>query len=177
VVFPDVIQEKVSLQGSNEFSFRGRDAKFYVQDAINPDDPQGNWKTVRPINQGLTTNMGTNLYNWGVFWTVNNPPEEEALEKAKLRLESHLNELIIEANSLHLTKKDNEIGFTHRKAAQYFGLETEWYQIRKSKQSCPGCGEMIPFGIPMHKECGAIFDKKRVLALGLRTKEQLEDVR
>jgi hypothetical protein len=165
LLIPDVVQEKTFVSGSNEFGTRGVDGKFLAQDALNPDDPTGSWKSVRPINQGLTTNIGTNLYNFGCFWTLANPPEPEAVAKAKERLTEYANAMIVEANNMHIQKRDNEIGFVHRKMAEYLGVETEWHQVYSAKIACPGCGEAIKDGIAMCPHCSAVFDEKRAKQL------------
>ena len=168
----DVLQEKVGLQGSNEFTFRGRDARFYVQDALNPDDPQGSWKTVRPQSPN-TTNMGTNLYNWGYFWAIENPPTKEQLEAARKRMEAHFNSLIEEANALNVSRRDNEIGKTHRMAAEYFGISSAWHMVHTASISCPGCGQAIPPETIVHS-CGFVRDWERAIRGGMRTREQYE---
>ena len=171
--FQDVIQERVGIQGSNEFTFRGKDSRFYVQDALNPDDPQGDWKTCRRASSSLSTNMGTNLYRLGYFWTTSNPPESEAVDFIRKYMEDHFNSLIQEANSLHITKKDNEISNVHRAAADWFGISTDWHTTHHSTVPCEGCGLLIPPQTIIHS-CGCVRDWQGAIATGMRTKEQFE---
>lgn len=172
--FPDVIQEKVGIQGSNEFTFRGRDARFYVQDALNPDDPQGSWKTANRPSSATSTNMGTNLYRLGVFWSVQNPPEQEAVDATRKFMESYFNSLIQEANSLHITKKDNEIGSLHRHAADWFGVSTDWHTTHYATVPCEGCGALIPPQTIIHS-CGCVRNWEEAVKKGMRTKAQYEE--
>lgn len=172
--FPDVIQEKVGLQSSNEFTFRGRDARFYVQDALNPDDPQGSWKTASRTASSVSTNMGTNLYRLGVFWTIEDSPEEEAVAAVRKLMEGYFNSLIQEANSLHITKKDNEIGSLHRHSAEWFGVATEWHTTHHATVPCEGCGTLIPPQTIIHS-CGCVRDWEAALKKGMRTRQQYEE--
>jgi hypothetical protein len=173
-VIADIVQEPVLNVSMGNFLTRGVDGRFLAQDAINPEDPQGSWRTVRPMNQGMMMNEGTNLYNWGVFWTVNEVPAAEELAAAKERMESYFNYLIEEAKSLFMGAPDQrrQIGRTHRRAANYFGLEFEWNQIYRAKQECPGCGMLLPITAVVCQKCPATFNWQKAIELGLRTVDQ-----
>jgi len=177
VSIPLVIQEKVSIEGSNEILFRGRDGKFYAQDVLNPDDPSGNWRTVDRVDYSKSTNAGTNLYRWGCFWTENEVPSPEELRAAKIQLEKHLNFLIQQAGELFIAAQDpkyagERVGLAHHTAADYFGIQTEWHRKHVSNFPCPGCGTLLPDGVVICSKCPATFDWQRALDLGLRTKKQ-----
>jgi hypothetical protein len=167
---PDVIQEKRFVSGASEFSTVGRDGKFYAQDVLNPDDPMGDWKSVRPINQGQTTNIGTNLYNFGCFWTLSNPPEPKALAKAKERMEAFYNQKLQEAETLYAAQQDpkyngDRVGLVHHTAADYFKIETVWHRKFTATQDCPGCGGTIKQGIVLCPHCKAVLDEKQARKL------------
>lgn len=173
-VIADVVQEPIYNLGQGEFATRGVSGKFLAQDAIHPDDPQGNWKTVRPSNAGLAQNEGTNLYRWGVFWTVEEVPSDEELKMAHSRMEEYYNQLIEEAKSLYMGGGEyrKQIGFTHRHAASYYGLEFDWNQVYRAQMECPGCGAKLPVSAVICQKCPATFNWTRALELGLRTVDQ-----
>lgn len=171
----DIVQEPVRNIYNGQMDSRGVDGKFLAQDAINPEDPKGNWKTVRPMNAGQAMNIGTNLYNWGVFWeTIQKPtdaPSDAAITKAHERLEAFYNYLIDEAKSLYMQGDEGrrQISNTHRRAASFFGLEFEWNQLYKRRIDCAGCGGKIPQGVALCGTCGAVQDWQKALSLGLKT--------
>jgi hypothetical protein len=176
VVLPDVIQESVGTLGSNELRFVGRDGKFYAQDAINPDDPTGDWKTMHPINSGQSLNVGTNLYHWGVWWSLNSPPTPEEIAKAKERLSAHFNRLLTEADGLYIAQQasgysGDRVNVNHHLAADYFGVETAWHRKYQARRPCPGCGNMLSEAAIVCDKCPATFDWPKAVALGLRTKK------
>jgi hypothetical protein len=180
VNIPDVVQEKTFVSGSNEFGTRGVDGKFLAQDALNPDDPTGSWKSVRPINQGLTTNIGTNLYNFGCFWTLASPPEAEAVASVKSRMEKFFNDKITEAGTFWVAQQDSKyngdrVSVVHHTIADYFGIETDWHRKFKSRKPCPGCGESLAENAVCCLRCPATFDWNKSVKLGLRTKQQALD--
>lgn len=177
---PDVVQEKSGISGSNEFGVKGVDGKFLAQDALNPDDPTGSWKNMRPINQGLTTNIGTNLYNFGCFWTLANPPEKEAVASVKARMEQFFNDKVTEASTLWIAQQDpkyngDRVSSVHHKIADYFGIETDWHRKFTARKPCPGCGESISENAIVCLRCPATFDWPKAVSLGLRTKQQAAD--
>jgi hypothetical protein len=176
-VLPDVIQEKTQISGANEFGFVGRDGKFYAQDVLNPDDPMGSWKNMAAIDAGRSTNIGTNLYNFGCFWTLSNPPEKEAVLKAKQRLSEFGNLKITEASALWVAQQDpkysgERVGFVHHTFADYFGIDTEWHRKYQAKKPCVGCGEMLAENAVVCFKCPATYDWEKAIAAGLRSREQ-----
>lgn len=171
----DVVQEPVRNIYNGQMDTRGVDGKFLAQDAINPEDPMGSWRTVKPVNAGVSANEGTNLYRWGVFWEVitkpTDKPSEEAIVAALGRLEDHCNYLIDEAKMMYMggDAGRKQISNTHRWAASYFELEFEWNQLYKRRIDCPGCGSKIPQGVALCGNCGAVQDWQKALSLGLKT--------
>ena len=176
-VIADVVQMPVRNLTSGEMDTRGVDGKFLAQDALNPEDPRGNWRTVRALNQAASLNEGTNLYHWGVFWTVNEVPSAEELKAANGRRDAYYNRLIEEAKALWMagTEGRRQIGNTHRRAASYFHLEFEWNQLYRPTMDCPGCGSRVPQNAAICPNCPATFDWTRAMTLGLRTKQQAID--
>jgi hypothetical protein len=179
-VINDIVQVPIRHVTSGEMDARGVDGKFLAQDALNPDDPSGSWKTVKPIGAGQSTNEGTNLYHWGCFWErtktddLTEEPSMEAVEMAVRRMEANYNRLIDEAKTFWMggDQMRLQIGNTHRRAASYYGLEFEWNQVYKATMDCPGCGSRVPQTAAICPKCPSTFNWERALSLGLRTVDQ-----
>ena len=177
---PDIVQENAGITGSNEIVIRGRDGRFYAQDALNPDEPQGDWRSKTVINKGLSTSMGTNLYNYGLFWTTSNPPEPEAVDAARKRWLKTSNELIEQGTTYWVAQQDtkysgDKVGNLHHLAADWLQIETDWHRRFEPKKACPGCGEQLSMSAVICKSCSATFDWAKAVSLGLRTKQQALD--
>lgn len=181
---PDIVQMKHERPGHWQFYTTGADGKFLAQDALNPDDMTGNWKTTRKVNQGALTNEGTNLYNKGCFWIRSDAPAKEleaAIAKAIERMEAYYETLIEDANQFYLEggKGILLINHTHRRAARYmfeqYGREVEWNKVFRRKIPCTLCGEPINAVAAIHR-CAdghtAIIDWHRAFAGGFVTREQ-----
>lgn len=173
----DVVQIPIKHISVGEIHTNGVDGKFLAQDAIHPEDPRGNWRSVRPYNAGTAMNEGTNLYRWGVFWTINDQPTDEELAAAYEKKEANYNRLIEEAKMFHMggAETRKQIGFTHRLAASYYGLEFEWNQLYTERRECPGCGSNVKASAVICPQCPAVFDWTKAVALGLRTVKQAKD--
>ena len=59
------------------------------------------------------------------------------------------------------------INDVERRAAQYLGIEKEWFYQPRETVECPGCGEKIKPGFAVCRTCGAILDRVKAAALGL----------
>jgi hypothetical protein len=181
-VIPDIVQMPVDRAGSWELGTRGVDGRFLAQDAINPEEPSGNWRTVRTRLESMSANEGTNLYHWGCFWDVtkgldlDQEADQEAVKTAIERMEANYNRLIDEANMLALGDKDQirQIGATHRRAANYFGLSFTWNIRHERKASCPNCGRDLPKTASrcFHDGCKFVINWERALAQGMASKEE-----
>jgi hypothetical protein len=181
-VIPDIVQMPEERPGSWQMRTFGQDGRFLAQDALNPEDPAGNWRTMREIGAGLAANENTNLYRLGCFWITAKTreelyPNEEEIETAHTRLEATYNTLIEDANLLFLTGADGQrqIGHTHRRAANYFGIETEWNKKYTRKIACPNCAEPLNPAAATCTKCPAVLNWERAIALGLRSIQQAMD--
>lgn len=174
-VIPDPLQEVTPrIAGSPEMIAKGVDAKFYAQDAICPDQPHANWKTLRPMNAADMGGEGTNLYRLGAFWSTSNPPEPEAVAKARERLTQTFNEEIRKANALAAANKAHEITNIQHLAADYLHVNVPWHQKYRPEVECPGCGDFVPAGIARHMkpDCKWVFDKHKAWSGGQATKKE-----
>lgn len=172
-LIPDIVQVPIFHAGSDEIASRGVDGKFLAQDALNPEDMKGSWKTVRVVLAASLANEGTNLYWWGLFWdrtkgqAKDDPPDPEALAMAIKRLEDNYNRLIDEAQIMALNPKTvGEIGHTHRRAANYFGRSFTWNMRYEKQNPCANCGTSLPATASRCYQCKKVFDWTRALADG-----------
>jgi len=157
-LIPDIVQMPEERPGSWELGSRGVDGRFLAQDAVNPEDPTGSWKTVQDVSAGKAMNEGTNLYRVGCFW-ITAPtvallmPTDEEIAKANERLETTYNRLISEADMLFLQGAEGvkQIGPMHRRALNHFGESREWNKRYTRKIACPGCGEPVNAAASVHK--------------------------
>lgn len=171
-VIPDPLQEvSPRIAGSAEMIAKGVDAKFYAQDAICPDQPHSDWRTLRPMNAADMGGEGTNLYKLGAFWSTSNPPETEAVAKAKERLTETFNAEIRTANALAAANKAHEITNLQHLAAEYLHVNVEWHKKYRPEILCPGCGDYVPEGIARHmkQDCKWVFDWDKAIAGGQAT--------
>lgn len=179
-VIPDIVQMPEERPGDWRFRTFGQDGRFLAQDVINPEDPTGNWTTVRKSNEAFATNIGTNLYRFGCFWMTAKKveeliPTEEMLETAHARLEETYNDLVEEAKNLAMQGAEGikQIGSLHRRAANYFGLtDLEWNKRYVRRIPCPNCDEPLSPSAAVCTKCPAVINWQKAVALGLRTPAQ-----
>lgn len=181
-IIPDIVQMPIENPGSWELRTIGQDGRWLAQDAINPEDPQGNWRTVRPVNAGMTMNEGTNLYRLGCFWTIGKSidelkPSDEEVETAHNRLTATFEELANQAELLSLegAKGLMQIGNLHRRAANYlsehFGREFNWNKKFVRMVPCGACG--LPnnpmASVCVHAPCRGVMNWENAVKSGVRT--------
>lgn len=179
-IIPDIIQTPIERAGSWELSTRGVDGRFLAQDALNPEDMRGSYKTVRPASEGLMRNEGTNLYHLGCFWitapTVEELiPTQDELDLANDRLDARANLLIQEASLFYLQGAQGiqQIGNLHRWAANRFpDVEVEWNKKYTRRMPCPECGAALMPTAAVCTKCPCVINWTRAIERGLRTKEQ-----
>jgi hypothetical protein len=176
-LIPDIVQMPVDRVGSWELGTRGVDGKFLAQDAVNPEDPSGNWKTVRTVLETSLANEGTNLYHLGLFWATcgaegKDAPPDDAIAMAVSRLEATYNKWIDEANLLALQGADGirQIGATHHRAANYFPDNSfTWNTRYEKKNKCSNCGTAIPVTASRCYQCKHVISWERAIAEGTAT--------
>jgi len=178
LVLPDIVQDRVERPGSWDIGIRGVDATFLAQDALHPDLIGGDWKSYRPIPKGSAANDGTDLYAYGCWWSLNNPPTEEEVETARNRLAATYRQEIRKATALQMQGKPDEISPMAHRAADFFDLELPWHTELTARIVCPGCGEKIPSSMVRHmprEKCGYVFDWNRAIRAGVATKKEADD--
>jgi hypothetical protein len=175
-LIPDIVQMPANSAMNWEMGTRGVDGKFLAQDALNPEDMRGNWRTVRVANEADLRNEGTNLYHWGAFWTVADEPTDEEIDTAIGRMEANYQRLIQEAELFAISGPDGvkQIGTTHRRAANYFGQSFTWNTFFKKQMACPNCGRGLPSTATrcFHDGCRKVISWEGALREGTATKEE-----
>lgn len=136
-----------------------------------------------------TRSSGNDLRVYGLFWSLNNPPTAEEIQKANGRREKYYRSLLERAQALEyvnpkeLAERLNE---DYHLAADYFDEEFSWHKkrVRKvnsaTKVDCPYCGDQIKPGVAFHKgEDGelCILDWKRAYEAGKVTLKQVPEAK
>lgn len=134
-ILPDMKNILSLRAGMDEVSLITMKGTFLAQDIVNTNDPNGNWKTSRPLPPN-SSNEGNNYYERGLFWvTLDTPqsePDGEALEAAINRLDTYYNKLVTEADQMYIggPRTQSEIGLPHRMAAEALGLEDRPWHVK-----------------------------------------------
>jgi hypothetical protein len=116
-----------------------------------------------------------------VFWSLNNPPTEEEIKAATLRMEKHFNTVLEKMKALETSDPKGLLEALSPEAhvaADYYGVETSWHGRRSKPMDCENCGERIKQGVAFHKteEGGlCVLDWKRTVKAGARTMQQAID--
>lgn len=133
---------------------------------MNPGVDQG-WDDPASIAQGGNLNL------YGVFWSVNNPPEEEELQIARKRMEeTYRKELEIMAAVEAKEGVDGARGRANdvsRAAANYFGKSFSWHRIdleanhgeERTTVRCGVCANDIFSEAVLCIHCGAPTDEEK----------------
>jgi hypothetical protein len=167
-------------QGSvdtDEISTQLLDTRRICMDIINPDNLSldQNAVTAKP------TNIGNNLGQRGVFWSLNSPPTEQEIKEAVVRMEKHFNSVLEKMKALETSDPKallEAISPEAHTACDYFGVETSWHGRRSRPMDCPMCGERIKAGVAFHKlEDGGlcVLDWTRTVRAGAKTLQQAID--
>lgn len=62
-----------------------------------------------------------------------------------------------------------------KRASTMLNLNREWCAEIQPNLECPGCGSKIKPGIAVCRDCGAVLDREKALALGILREEQVPD--
>src|SRR5271157_4384772 len=167
-------------QGSvdtDEVTTQLMDTRRVLMDVCNPD----NFSLDQNSVISKPTNIGNNLSQRGVFWSLNNPPTEEEIKAATVRMEKHFNTVLEKMKALETSDPKGlleALSPEAHTAAHYFGVETSWHGRRSRPMDCPNCGERIKAGVAFHKteEGGlCVLDWTRTVKAGARTIQQAVD--
>ena len=135
-------------------------------------------RMMNPMNPGVDQSfavendlyVGDNLNAYGVFWSTHNPPLQEEVDAALLRMKATYRK---ELERMGRAKTaDEALGMRNRissAAADYFGVSSTWHQTDLisrdyGKVDCGMCGEKIQPTAKICKECGAPTDPDKQAA-------------
>lgn len=105
---------------------------------------------------------------FGVFVAAGEMPSSEELRKAREKLAAFYRRLVAGADrEWERSHSYLFINDVERRAAQYLGLEKDWFYQAHETVECPGCGEKIKPGVAVCRTCGAILDRSKAASLGL----------
>lgn len=123
--FPVYLAEITERRG--ERHIRRVSGRFIAQDILNPEQPFGDAKTADDMpHRQFLRNEGTNLYEWGCFWSTNFEPTDKELALANSRLTKTCIDLVRVAQLHALAGAKNQIERTHKFAAATLGIKFEW---------------------------------------------------
>jgi len=145
----------------------GRTAMMDLGDKRNIEVPITAVEVAQDLCHEINSDAGEDSY-FGVFVAAGDEPSGEELAAARARLVTFYRRLILAADrEWERSHSYLFINDVERRAAQYLGLEKDWfYQVRETAE-CPGCGEKIRPSVAVCKTCGAILDRAKAAALGL----------
>lgn len=165
---------------NGEVRMRFHDARKVAMDLICPD--------AATMDSAFPANSYTvDLRAQGIFWSMNNPPTEEEVKKARGRVEKYYRTLLERATALEYTNPKElaeRINEDYHLAADYFGEEYSWHKARvrkvtpAAKVACPVCGDDIKAGVAFHRDSEGeycILDWKRAYDAGRVTKKQVPE--
>lgn len=136
--------------------------EYIAQDIVHP-FIGGDWST------------GQNLDDLGIFWTRNEVPTDEEVQRAQARLEATYRKALAQATSLETTGQLEFITPIMRLAAAHYNENRPWNRIYQKLADCPGCGAEVKPGIIKHN-CGYIFDPKRAFEAGMIDKDTFDQI-
>jgi hypothetical protein len=158
IIIPSIVIDTYIIE--EEIKTHSVTGEFMCQDIVHP-------------MLGANWSFGQNLDDFGVFWTPNNPPTNDELEKARAKMEDTFRLALREASGLEAagTTGPNDITPIMRHAADYFGEDRPWNRIYRKSIECPACGGPTKPGTAVHT-CGAVLDWPLAIKFGLKTREQ-----
>ena len=106
--------------------------------------------------------------NLGVFVAKGEMPTSDELRRAREKLTTFYRRLVAGADrEWERSHSYLFINDVERRAAQYLGLEKDWFYQARETVECPGCGEKIKPLVAVCRTCGAILDRSKAASLGL----------
>jgi hypothetical protein len=176
---PQPVNQRWLDPASNQWRMDEHSARRVAQDIVNPENLTMNQDASLSPDKSFTE--GNDYGKLGVFWSLNNPPTDEEIDKAIKRKEAFYRKRLDQARALEASSPKDLYAFltpTDHVAADYFGEEFSWHKVSKKAESCPNCGEPIKHGVAFHASgalAGAVcvIDWKRAVEAGVK---KLKDV-
>lgn len=123
------------------------------------------------IDPSTVFSAGNDLSVFGVFWSRNETPTEEELQKAEARRDKYYRRLITTAREKARLGKHVDITDIEHMAAEHFRLNESWHTVVEAPIDCPNCGEQIKAGVAYHKnsmDLICVLDWDRAIAAGAK---------
>lgn len=192
--FPQPLTTMQSNVDSNEVTPLLSDCRRFIMDICNPDNLGMNAEDQDAVIKTIT-NVGNNLNDKGVFWSLNGPgasktgnleaPTEDEIKRATARMERYYNKLVEKANTVQASKPadlPDTLTPEHHIAADYltrnFGNQFQWHQTLSRLEDCELCGTKVKAGIAFHRtdEGGiCVRDWARTVKAGAKTRAEAYD--
>lgn len=174
---PDIVRQGWQDETTGGLRIHEEYGARVAMDIINPVNPTLDQDLqIDPNIQAFA--QGFNLGAFGVFWSKNEVPTEEELNKAKGRMERQYRKLLVEADELERAGQRSKLTPDHYLAGDYFGYKANWRSVPEVPDNCPNCGAGIKRGAAYHRtEDGVIcvVDWKRTVAAGVKTKADVPE--
>jgi hypothetical protein len=160
-------------------------AQRVAQDVVNPENITLNQDASLAADKSFTE--GNDYGKLGVFWSLNEIPTEEEINKAVARKEKFYRRRLDQARALEASDPKSLQLFltpTDHVAVDYFArvYESEeqfgWHKVMRMPDRCPNCGEAVKSGVAFHASAAlggilCILDWKRAVEAGVK---KLKDV-
>ena len=115
-------------------------------------------------------NVGGNWNDYGVFWSINNPPTEQELAAARQRMERTYKAELAKMARIEAKNPQDALDIANdisHAAAAYYGESTGWHRSNlvpktAGKTECGACGEAIQARARICIHCGAPTDPEKL---------------
>jgi hypothetical protein len=145
----------------------GRTAVMDLGDKRTLEVPITAAEVAQDLCREINADGGDDSY-FGVFVAAGELPTQEEMTQSHQRLSAFYRRLVTAADrEWERSHSYLFINDVERRAAQYLGIEKEWFYQPRETVECPGCGEKIKPGFAVCRTCGAILDRVKAAALGL----------
>jgi hypothetical protein len=154
-VFPAFVKEPYNKPQTTEMYYKKVDGRKCVTSLLNPSAfPGTNWDSQLQFwDSG--DQFGNNLNEFGVFWSLTTPDEEEQLDKEialfRQRVQKTMNALVRRGEELAAAGDLRSISPLHHFAMDYLGKSAPWHMTAHHMITCPNCGDPVREGIAYHR--------------------------
>jgi len=181
-VFPAFVKVSYNKPGTTEMYYKNVDGRKCVTSLLNPSAfPGTNWESQTHF-WDTGDQFGNNLNEFGVFWSLTMPDEEEQLDREigifRQRVLKTMNELVRRGEELAASGDLKSIAPLHHFAMDYLGKSAPWHMTAHHMITCPNCGDPVREGIAYHRNSfgeKCIVDEDRYARM-LDRQRQLEAV-
>jgi hypothetical protein len=154
-LLPPFVNEVIMRAGTTELTYKQLDGRKAATSLLNPGAyPGTNWES--QLNDWQTDDQtGNNLNNFGCFWSLTRPDEDDKLE-VEMRLfmdraRKTMEELVKRAEELFESGDRKLITPRMHFAMDFLGKQAPWHMSMRHMITCPVCGDNVPEGIAYHR--------------------------